>query len=101
VHLRHLGTQAYRVIRAWEQPVEPLLAGSLATLPLATVANVPVDDLPRVLRRIDSRLMEEAPEPDAARIMTSALTLADMRLGPDEIIALAKMATARRTLSVP
>jgi hypothetical protein len=80
----------YRVIRAWEQPLEPLLSGSLATLPMATLADIPVDDLPRVLERIDFRLTEEAPAPDAARIMTSALTLAGMRLGPDEVKALGK-----------
>jgi predicted transposase/invertase (TIGR01784 family) len=80
----------YRVIRAWEQPVEPLLTGALATLPMAPLADVPLDDLPRVLDRIDSRLTEEAPAPDAARIMTSALTLAGMRLDPDEIKALGK-----------
>jgi hypothetical protein len=68
--------------------VEPLLTGPLATLPMAPLANVPLDDLPRVLERIDSRLIEEAPAPDAAKIMTSALTLAGMRLGPDEVIAL-------------
>ena len=80
----------YRVVRAWEQPVEPLLTGSIATLPMAALAAVPVDDLPRVLERIDSRLMKEAPAPDAARIMMSALTLAGMRLSRDEIIALGK-----------
>jgi hypothetical protein len=84
----------------WEQPVKLLLTGSVATLPMATLANVPVDDLPRVLRQIDSRLTEEAPAPDAARMMTLALTLAGMRLGPNEIVALAKMATARRALSI-
>ena len=36
----------YRVIRAWEQPVEPLLTGSLATLPMAALADVPVDAVP-------------------------------------------------------
>ena len=80
----------YRLVRAWEQPVEPLLVGSLATLPMATLADVPVADVPGVLERIDSRLTVEAPAPDAARIMTAALTLAGMRLGPHEIISLAK-----------
>jgi hypothetical protein len=44
----------YWVIRAWEQPVEPLLTGPLATLPMATLADVPVQDVPRVLERIDA-----------------------------------------------
>lgn len=57
----------YRVIRAWEQPVEPLLTGPLATLPMAALADVPLQDLPRLLERIDSRLAAEAPPEDAAK----------------------------------
>jgi hypothetical protein len=75
----------YRVVRAWEQPVEPILTGPLATLPMAPLADVPLQDLPRLLERIDYRLAAEAPPPDAARMMTSALTLAGMRLDPDEV----------------
>src|SRR5271154_156232 len=47
------------VVRAWQQPVEPLLTGPLATLPMATLADAPVADLPNILRQIDSRLMAE------------------------------------------
>lgn len=78
----------YHVIRAWEQPVEPLLLGPLATLPMATLADVAVAEVPRVLERIDSRLAAEAPPPEAARMMASALTLAGMRLDFDVIDAL-------------
>ncbi len=70
---------SYWVIRAWEQPVEPILNGPLATLPMAPLADVPIQDVPRILERIDSRLAAEAPPPDAVRMMTSALTLAGMR----------------------
>jgi hypothetical protein len=73
----------YGVVRAWEQPVEPILTGPLATLPMATLADVPLADLPHLLERIDSRLAGEAPPPEAARIMTSALTLVGMRLDAD------------------
>ncbi len=85
-----VATFYYRVIRAWEQPVEPLLSGALATLPMAPLADVPLGDVPYILERIDSRLTDEAPPADAARIMTSALTLAGMRLGRDEVRALGK-----------
>jgi hypothetical protein len=78
----------YRVIRAWERPVEPILLGPLATLPMAPLADVPVQDVPRVLERIDSRLAAEAPPSEAARMMTSALTLAGMRLDLDIVEAL-------------
>ncbi len=75
----------YRVIRACEQPLEPLLAGPLATLPMATLANVSVQDVPRILEQIDSRLAAEAPSADAATMMASTLTLAGLRLDPDII----------------
>jgi hypothetical protein len=78
----------YRVIRAWEQPVEPLLLGPLATLPMAPLADVPLQDVPSVLERIDARLAAEAPPAEAVRMMTSALTLAGMRLDLDIIEAL-------------
>jgi len=80
----------YRVIRAWEQPVEPIMTGPLATLPMATLDNVPLEELPRLLERIDSRLAAEAPPPEAARMMTSALTLAGMRLDADIIETLGR-----------
>src|SRR5438874_2693333 len=35
-------TFSYRVVRAWEQPVEPILTGPLATLPMAPLADVPL-----------------------------------------------------------
>jgi hypothetical protein len=78
----------YHVVRAWEQPVEPLLLGPLATLPMATLGDVPVDQVPRVIARIDSRLAAAAPPPEAARMMASALTLAGMRLDFDVVEAL-------------
>jgi hypothetical protein len=77
----------YKVIRAWEQPVEPLLVGPLATLPMAPLADVPLGEVPRVLERIDSRLAAEAPPPEAGIMMLSALTLAGMRLDPDLVKA--------------
>src|SRR5437588_42802 len=46
----------YAVVRAWRQPVEPLLAGGLGTLPMAALGDVPAAEVPGVLRRIDQRL---------------------------------------------
>jgi hypothetical protein len=70
----------YRVIRAWEQPIEPILLGPLATLPMAPLADVPLQDVPRILEQIDTRLAAEAPPPEAAKMKASTLTLAGMRL---------------------
>jgi hypothetical protein len=83
-------TFTYEVVRAWEQPVEPIITGPLATLPMATLADVPLADLPRLLERIDSRLVAEAPPTEAVRIMTSTLTLAGMRLDRDVIETLGR-----------
>jgi hypothetical protein len=65
----------YKVVRAWEQPIEPLLTGPLATLPMAPLANVPLRDLAGVFERIDSRLIAETPPAEAAKMMVRTLTV--------------------------
>ena len=75
----------YRVVRAWEQPVEPILAGGLGILPMAPLADVPRRDVPKVLRRIDARLSRETQPARAAIIMEAALVLAGMRLEEEEL----------------
>ena len=75
----------YSVVRAWQQPVEPLLTGPLATLPMATLADVPVADLPAVLHQIDSRLMAETSPENAAIMMVRTLFLAGMRMDPEHV----------------
>jgi predicted transposase YdaD len=77
----------YKIVRVWEQPVEPILAGRLATLPMAPLADVPLLDLPRVLERIDSRLIAETSSSDAATMMSRTLALAGLRLDQDQINA--------------
>ncbi len=78
----------YSVVRAWQQPVKPLLTGSLATLPMATLADVPVADLPDILHQIDSRLMAETSPENAAIMMVRTLFLAGMRMDPEHVKAL-------------
>jgi hypothetical protein len=75
----------YSVVRAWQQPVEPLLTGPLATLPMATLADVPVADLPDILYQIDSRLMAETSPENAAIMMVRTLFLAGMRMDPEHV----------------
>ncbi len=55
---------------------------------MATLADVPLQDVPGVLERIDSRLLAETRPPEAAKMMASALTLAGMRLDFDVVEAL-------------
>jgi hypothetical protein len=51
-------TFRYQVIRVWQLPVEPLLAGGPGTLPLAPISAVGEADLPGVIRRMKERLSE-------------------------------------------
>lgn len=51
----------YRIVRVWEKPVEAILSGGLGTLPLAPLVDEARDDLPKVIRRMESRLAGEAP----------------------------------------
>ena len=75
----------YSVVRAWQQPVKPLLTQPLATLPMATLADAPVADLPDILARIDSRLMAETSPDNAAIMMVRTLFLAGMRMDPEHV----------------
>jgi predicted transposase YdaD len=69
----------YRVIRAWQQPVEQVLEGGLGALPLAPLADVSEATLPGVLRRMHERLRREASPPDAAMLWTATYLLMGLR----------------------
>jgi predicted transposase YdaD len=56
----------YRVVRVWEQEVERLLEGRLATLPLAPLTGEASGRLPEVIARMRARIEREAP----ARLQT-------------------------------
>ena len=53
----------YRLIRVWELPVEPLLAGPIGAVPLATIVGPADRDLRPTADRVRGRLLGEA-EPD-------------------------------------
>ena len=72
-------------MRAWKQPVEPILAGPLGTLPMAPLADVPREAIPDVIRRIDGRLVQETEAAIAGTIMVATLVLAGLRLEASEI----------------
>lgn len=73
----------YHVIRVWEIPVEQVLSGPLATLPLAPVAQVSPDELPRVIRRLEERFQSEANPGDAAILWTATYILMGLRFPSD------------------
>ncbi|MCW5935333.1 MAG: hypothetical protein KIT45_13715 [Fimbriimonadia bacterium] len=69
----------YQVVRLWETPVETLLAGGLATLPLAPLAAVSEGSLPEVVRRMESRLLSEASVSQAGDLWTATYLLMGLR----------------------
>ncbi len=54
--------QRYHLLRVWQLPPEPLLAGGLGTLPLAPISAVTEAQLPGVIGRMRERLDRERPQ---------------------------------------
>jgi predicted transposase YdaD len=67
----------YGVVRVWQLPVERLLTGGLATLPLAPISDVPEGSLPDVIRRMKERLARR----DARRLAPDLWAATDILLG--------------------
>jgi predicted transposase YdaD len=65
----------YNVVRIWEQPVNEILAGSIATLPLAPIARVSSLELPGVIKRMQERLETEAKPYEIQDLWASAYIL--------------------------
>ena len=68
----------YNVVRIWERPVEEILAGGLATLPLAPIARISPAELPDLIRRMEQRIDSEATQADAAELWVAAFLLAGL-----------------------
>ena len=69
----------YQVLRAWQVPVEVLLAGGPGTLPLAPISSVREADLPAVIERLKERLLREQTRHQAARLWTATYVLMGLR----------------------
>lgn len=69
----------YHVVRVWEKPVEEVLAGGLATLPLAPLADVSLEALPEVVRHMEARMDREAPPGEAGILWTATYLLMGLR----------------------
>jgi predicted transposase YdaD len=65
----------YNVVRIWQRSVEEILAGGLATLPLAPIANIAPADLPALIRQMEQRIDREATRAEAAEIWVAAYLL--------------------------
>jgi predicted transposase YdaD len=79
---------SYEVIRLWQKPVRPFLAGGLGTLPLAPLCRLPAAEslesaLVPVIRRVVERLEQEATPEDRAKLLTATYVLAGLRVTPE------------------
>jgi len=61
----------FRMVRVWEREAAEVLAGPLATLPLAPLARVSANELPAVVRRMEERIDREAPPEDRGMLWTT------------------------------
>lgn len=69
----------YQVIRVWQLPVEPLLAGGVGILPLAPISAVTEKELPDVLRRMKKRLDRGKRRSQTERLWTATYLLMGLR----------------------
>ena len=75
----------YNVVRTWERPADEILAGGLATLPLAPLANVKENELPAVIQAMRQRLDREATRGQAGMLWTATYVLMGLTYS-DELI---------------
>ena len=69
----------YRLVKVWETPVEELLAGGLALLPLAPIADVTKAQLPSIVRRMEYRIDREAEAGERGLLWTATALLMGLR----------------------
>jgi predicted transposase YdaD len=84
----------YLVIRAWEKPIEDVLSGGVATLPLASLADVPRETMPEIARRVNERLRLEVRPAEAETLWTAFFILLGLRYPPEFINRLREEVTA-------
>ncbi len=75
----------YRVVRAWKVPLDSILGGYPSILPLAPLSDIPVAEVPAVIRLVDDRLRTETDLSLAVKIMELTLVLAGLRLSGEEV----------------
>jgi predicted transposase YdaD len=75
----------YNVVRIWELQADEILAGGLATLPLAPLARVKENELPAVIHAMQERLDREATKNQAETLWTATYLLMGLKYS-DELI---------------
>lgn len=74
----------YQIARVWQKPVESVLRGGLATLPLAPLADVSASRLPDVVREMETRIESEtASGAEAGLLWTATYLLMGLTYPPD------------------
>jgi predicted transposase YdaD len=88
----------YPVVRLWRLDAEAILNGPPAVLPIATLAIVPDETVPNVLRRIDERMIHETDSSTASTIMVASLLLAGLRIEREQIVDLMRRLSSMNLL---
>jgi hypothetical protein len=78
----------YKIVRVWQVPAETFLKGGLGVLALATVAKVPEERLPAVLRQMETRLQAEATPEQTREVWTATFLLLGLNHPRDFVIQL-------------
>ena len=73
----------YDVIRIWQIPLEEILTGDIAILPLAPVSSVPKSQIKQVLRRMEERVREELSPEDQSLFWTNTFLVMGLRYDQD------------------
>ncbi len=75
----------YNVVRTWERPCSEILAGGLATLPLAPLGKANLEDLPAVIQAMQQRLEREATRSEAQTLWMATYLLMGLNFSDDMI----------------
>ena len=75
----------YNVMRIWQRPVEEILAAGLPVLPLAAVADVGPNELPKVLAAISERFVREMGVKEVATLWTATRVLMGLRYTKEQV----------------
>ena len=97
-HVPYLGFD-HRIVRAWRQPVDAVLAGGLGTLPLAPLSDLGEVELPAVIRDMGDRIAREA-SPVLERTLWATYLLIGLRYSPEVAQMIESYSRALRESSI-
>ncbi|MFM9960843.1 MAG: Rpn family recombination-promoting nuclease/putative transposase [Planctomycetaceae bacterium] len=89
----------YQVIRVWQEPLDTFLAGGIATLPLAPLADVPVEQIDNVVQVMEQRMEQDKLDAVSTNLLwTATYIMMGMRY-PEEVTnqLLAKVSNMRES----